>query len=624
MSSIGGRGGRSDDWPNDHARARARAAEQLDAPLAPDEARWLADHLAGCAACASAAADYASQRLELRALRDRVPVPPRDLWARTSAAIERESRHRRGERRGPARRSLTPYALLAGALVVAVAVGTLTSSQWFYGNPTTPPGATDRIAVLTPSPLVANPTPLAVGPKDVAYLSRKDGKYAFTTTRIDEVCPAEASDCVPNQPKESTTVIAPIASPESVFGSEGQPIVVVANESGTAGSKLFAVVVPDSAAPSESPSESPSATPTPASTASPVVAPTSPPATPVGPTSTPSEPPATPSTEPTATPSEPAAETVEIAHGLQVVDTTAAYAPDGSAFAFTAQPADGSHGPDIYVWNVDDKEAHPITTDHRSVFGSWSGDAIVGSSLALSTDGTSADPTAFVVRDAAAPVALPDAGLAWRPAVDPSGATAVYWTGSLAPTADGTGWQTLDGKLVIGRWDDVTSTEAPGASGTPAPGDSGAGGSAAPDQPTAPDQSTAPTAALEPSEVPTATGEATARRQTTIAEGPLTDWDVRWDKTGTRLAVWIADRDDPSVGTLSLYVVDPFDGSIDLANPPLRDAPALAGFSIDDGRLAWATPEDGTEDGGRVLILAWTDDGFGQVESAPGDFLLVR
>jgi hypothetical protein len=99
---------------------------------------------------------------------------------------------------------------------------------------------------------------------------------------------------------------------------------------------------------------------------------------------------------------------------------------------------------------------------------------------------------------------------------------------------------------------------------------------------------------------------------------------VRWDETGTRLAVWIADPSDRSVGNLSLYVVDPFDGSIDLADPPLHDKPALAGFSIEDGRLAWATPNDGTSEGGRVLVLAWTDKGFGQVESAPGDFLLVR
>src|SRR5262245_28618906 len=138
MTVIGGRGGRNDDWSSDHARARARAAERLDGPLEADESAWLDDHLASCDACSAVAADYAAQRLELRTLRDRAPVPPRDLWARTAAAIEHESRH--GAPRGR-RSTLRPYALLAGALVVAVAVGTLTSSQWLGGAVTTTPGA---------------------------------------------------------------------------------------------------------------------------------------------------------------------------------------------------------------------------------------------------------------------------------------------------------------------------------------------------------------------------------------------------------------------------------------------------------------------------------------------------
>jgi hypothetical protein len=298
-----------------------------------------------------------------------------------------------------------------------------------------------------------------------------------------------------------------------------------------------------------------------------------------------------PSDQPTPTPSEPTAAAVEIAEGLRVIDSNAAYAPDGSAFAFTAQPADGSQGPDIYVWHVGDETAQPVTQDHHSIFGSWTRDGIVGSSVAISDDGASAAPGAIVVSDQAGAVAIPEAGSVWRPAVDPTGASAVYWTGTLAPADDGAGWQAADGRLVIGRWDDI---------GAPAP------------------------SASAEATAPAATDQAQARRETTILEGPVSDWDARWDETGTRLAVWVADPDDPSVGKLSLYVVDPFDGSIDLANPPLKDAPALAGFSIADGSLAWATPAAGTGEGGRVLILAWTDDAFGQIESAPGDFLLVR
>jgi hypothetical protein len=590
MSVIGGRGGRQDDWPSPHARARARAAERLDGPIDAAEAAWLGEHLASCPDCSAVAADYAAQRLELRALRDRPPVPPRDLWARTAAALERDSPHGRTRSR---RASLRPYVLLAGALVVAIAVGTLSSSRWPLGNAATTPGPSEppAIAVTSPSPTLVAPTPLAVGPQDVAYLSHdRNGSYTITTKRIDEVCPSGASDCVPNQPHEDSQTIGPIASPETVFGGAGKPLVVMGT--GNAGSSVFAIAVPTEAPGSGgggTPSASPEVTASAAPTATPVEtsAPSSPPATSTAPTpETTASPPATES--PTATPSEPASGAVEIARGLQVVDANAAYAPDGSAFAFTAQPADGSHGPDIYVWTVGDKTARPVTSDHHSVFGSWSADGIVGSSVDVSTDGASAAPSAIVVRGSREAVGLPEAGRVWRPAVAPGGESAVYWSGSLAPATDGGGWKPRDGRLVIGRWGDVT-----------------------------PEASASATA-------PAASEQARERHETTIAEGPLTDWDARWDQTGTRLAVWVADRDDPTVGKLSLYVVDPFDNSIDLADPPLHNVPAMAGFSIDDGRLAWATPDDGTDQGGRVLILAWTEDGFGQVESAPGDFLLVR
>ena len=84
--------------------------------------------------------------------------------------------------------------------------------------------------------------------------------------------------------------------------------------------------------------------------------------------------------------------------------------------------------------------------------------------------------------------------------------------------------------------------------------------------------------------------QAEERAETTIAEGPLADWDVRWDETGTRLAVWVADAEDPTVGTLSLYVVDPFDGRSILRTRRSRTSRRSPGFSIADGRLAWAAP----------------------------------
>jgi hypothetical protein len=579
MSVLGGRGGRSDDWSTQHDRARARLSERLDGPLDPEESQWLDEHLASCDDCAVIATEYAAQRLELRALRDRTPVPPRDLWARTATSIENEARHRALQANGgPRRATLAPYALLAGAVAVAVVVGTLTSSQFPPGTTTATPPASNQIAIATDaaSPL---PTPLAVARKEVEYFSRgDDGQYDLNTAQISEVCPAEAGSCTTTEPNEVVS-IGPLSSPETVFGSGDAPLVVLGDSAN--GSSVFAIAKPDkTVGPVATPSLRPSApTATPSKTSDPGPTPTVKP--PGG-----STPPA--SVEPPTQPPTPAG-TVEIARGLEVVETTAAYAPDGSAFAFTARPSDGSHGPDVYLWTVGEAEARPITTDHRSVFGSWEGDLIVGSTVVTSDDGLTNDPAAFAVApDGKKVVSLPQVGLAWRPVVDPTGRAAIYWTGGLEPSDDGVGWRTVAGRLVVGRWNAGRD-----ASGEPLP-------------------------------TPLTGDQSVELAETTIADGPLADWDARWDETGTRLAVWVADADDPAVGLLSLYVVNPIDGRIDLANPPLPNEPALAGFSIADGRLAWAAPAGNSGKAKHVKILAWTNRGFGQVESEDGDFLLVR
>ena len=580
MSVLGGRGGRSDDWSTQHDRARARLSERLDGPLDPEEARWLDEHLAICDDCAVTAIEYAAQRLELRALRDRMPVPPRDLWARTATAIENEASHRALQGSGgPRRATLAPYALLAGAVAVAVVVGTLTSSRFPPGTTTATPPASNQIAVATDA-ASPPPTPLAVARKEVEYFTLgADGEYDLNTAQISEVCPADSGSCATTQPNEVVS-IGPLSSPETVFGSGDAPLVVLGDSAN--GSSVFAIAKPDKtvgpvATPSLRPSP-PTATP---SQSSDTTGPTPSVSLPVE-----SAPPA--STEPPTQSPTPAG-TVEIARGLEVIETTAAYAPDGSAFAFTARPSDGSLGPDIYLWTVGEAQAHPITTDHRSVFGSWAGDTIVGSTVVTSGDGGTNSPAAFAIGpDGNEIVALPQAGLAWRPAVDPTGGAAIYWTGTLEPTNDGLGWRTVAGRLVVGHWQAGSDTSG------------------------------------EPLATPLTGDQAEKLAETTIADGPLADWDARWDETGTRLAVWVADADNSGVGRLSLYVVDPSDGRIDLTNPPLDAERALAGFSIADGRLAWAAPAGNSEKAKHVKVLAWTNRGFGQVESAAGDFLLVR
>ena len=128
-----------------------------------------------------------------------------------------------------------------------------------------------------------------------------------------------------------------------------------------------------------------------------------------------------------------------------------------------------------------------------------------------------------------------------------------------------------------------------------------------------------------PRDTPAPDDQATARHETTIDAAAVTDWDARWDPTGTRLAVWIADPRNPDVGSLSLYDVDPFNGRVDLKKPLLDAQRATAGFSLSDSKLVWAEPSaDGSGDGGRILVLAWTDHGVGTVETLPDKVFVIR
>src|SRR5688572_18274496 len=71
-----------------HARFRELLAVRLDRPLTRAESRLLAAHLRTCAGCKQVEREYRDQRSLLRSLPS--PVPPRDMWARTSTELDRE------------------------------------------------------------------------------------------------------------------------------------------------------------------------------------------------------------------------------------------------------------------------------------------------------------------------------------------------------------------------------------------------------------------------------------------------------------------------------------------------------------------------------------------------------
>jgi hypothetical protein len=172
---------------------------------------------------------------------------------------------------------------------------------------------------------------------------------------------------------------------------------------------------------------------------------------------------------------------------------------------------------------------------------------------------------------------------AWRPVVDPTGRFVAYWAGSLRFDQTSLSWVPDQGALVLASWPALRGTD-PGATLAP---------------------------------VPLLQDGATAI--------PAGEWDIRWDESGTHLAIWAADAANPDLGRLTLLTIDAT-GHVDPTGISLHDAPALAGFSIGSDRLAWATPPGQDGEGSRLQVLAWSGDNAGNIDSQPvsgGDSVVV-
>jgi hypothetical protein len=594
---------RPDHWASTHERARLRIAERMAGELRRDEATWLEEHLAGCAACTALAAQYAADREALRALRDATPVPPRDLWARTASAIEQGSGQRH-PRTASQRSVRLPIGALSGIAVIAVVIGVSTLSS---GIITPSRDQSDKPSDQTSTtggdagsgPAVAQATPFAVGAGSVQWVDKSpNGSLAYNTTTVDEVCPAGDTSGCPTLQDRSQQDLALDSKPTTIIESPSGGRDVVISTAGDDGDQIVVLDLPEGTpSPTTTPTDAP-ITPTPSTeptstTGTPSDAPpsspsssaetasASPSATPVESRSpTPSVSPVLPSPPPSPalSPTPSSAVSIAIANDIELVGESAAFSADGSWFAFTARPEDGSSGPDVYVWQVGDESARPITTDGSTVFASWDGNQIVASRPAVVTSAENETEPVTVRIDPTTGVES-SAGDVWRPVVDPTRSRAVGWTGSLARSADGETWVPGSGKLELRDW-------------TPDGARPGNGGQ----------------------------GDALV-----AADAASAGFDVRWDEAGDWVAIWVADAVDPSVGRLSLYHVDPARGELERPKDAPADVAALPGFSIGEGRLAWATPPGQDGEGSRVQIVAWNEDGVGSIETAPGeDVVIIR
>lgn len=597
---------RHHDDESSHDRARALTSAEMVEPLDAVEASWLARHLESCGECRQERDAFLADRALLRGLRERTPEPPRDLWARTSAALEREAGARRGRGLGavPGKRARgLPFGAAAGALIVMVVIGASIIRPVALPNET----PTGSFVGGTAGPQA---TLMEITAGLVAYIrSAPNGSWELVQADVDSVCPRTRPSCKPLAEDDPGRPVALAGTPVGVtFSPNEDQMVVEARGAGTAPDRIYVLRVP-SASPVVTP-----APPTP--TATPIVGtPSGEPATPAPATPEPATPePVSPA--PTVTPDG----IFEIASGVVVVGE-AAYSPDGRWLAFSARPSDGSTGPDLYLWAVDQPTAIAVTTDHRTYFSTWLEGLVLASRVDPSdapvastepSDEPTADPgvpTSDASAGPAASAAHPSSFLldpatltrteiaqpdVWLPVVDPTGRFVVYWSGTLVPSVDGRDWLLGAGELVLDGW------------------------SAGPDaQPTAePDASVDPAATAVPALGPTGAPVAVIPGQTAVFK-------AKFDPTGTRLAVWVGEEIATDVGRLHLVVLDAITGAVNAGPEPLPGAPALRRFSIDTGRVAWVSPsgQDGQESS--VQVLGWSSTEFGEIGTIPAKALYI-
>jgi hypothetical protein len=600
---------RHHDDESAHDRARATWSNAMLEPIEAADQAWLDAHLAGCGECRVEREAFLADRELLRSLRTNAPEPPRDLWARTAAAIEQEAARsaRHGSRGLPLaerlrpRQARFPLGVMAGLLVVIVVVATSLAPHG--GIQLVPTPGASSVALASTG---VGPSPIVVRTATVGWLQGEtDGSFRLLLADIDEVCPDVTSGCAPISDTTRTSLHFD-ARPQAIVGSpDSHQVVVVGNATGSSAGNVTVYAVRTAAPnPTATPVATPGQSPAASAGASPGVSPA-----------------------PSALPS-PAGQVV-IAAGVTVLGETS-YSADGTWLAFSARPLDGSTGPDLYVWKVGDPSATQVTTDHSTFFSGWFDGRILASRVVLPTLGgptSSGDPGASTAPPIEAhPVSFlfdPATGLSqdlaapdvWLPTVDPTGRFSTYWLGTVTPDVAGTGWVPATGRLVLDGW---TAPLGPAPSAAPRASAQGSGSGA-------PGASHRPLPSANPGLTPTATPEPIGPAGTPVdlATGPVAAFDARFDPKGTRLAVWIADPTDPTVGTLQLVVLDHANGVVDPSVSPLPSEPALRGISIGEGRLAWVTPpgKDGRQS--VVQVLAWSGNAFGQIETVPGGQLTL-
>ncbi|HEY8199655.1 MAG TPA: zf-HC2 domain-containing protein [Candidatus Limnocylindrales bacterium] len=648
-------------------------AERMDGPLDADRAVQLERHLADCASCRAVAKEYEADRQRLQAIQG--SEAPRDLWARTSAALDREVADEAdallspgfGGSRGPRQ-----FRVAIGSFVAAMLILALTGGQLLPGAPT---------------PGLPTATPFAIPAEAVSYVGVTNGQLTFYRASIGEVCPPPRLDCADGPDGEAVVRFASgVHAREMTLSRSGKLFVSGSDE---LGEEIFAIVTlpapeppsgsasiePPSASPDAPAASDPAASQGPGETRNPDIGQGDPPTPqptdgpdilPSPSTDPASDPSAGPSISPPPGASTAVATTQSILKDALATGAAAAWSPDGTTLAFSAMPADHSRGSDVYVWRPGDKRAHAVTDDHASLFASWSGGRVVVSrTRSAAAAGTGFEPETVVIDLESGKGRTVDLERGWLPSVDPSGRFVVYWRGQLA---DRDGVATPDdGRLYVADWTNIDPWPAPRAAdaathatttGSESSAEPAASGPAAPsktDKTAGPDANTSgaddvdqpgrATSADPPSSAPGSpdgaaadpeTGDGTSATQGDPTAPPAIEPATKPETASTpfvlerpravsgRTRDWVT-RWSADGQAYAVWTADPGSrvrGALLVRSAPSADAPIGASllervqagrsFGLGDQRVAWVAPLDAGD--GELWVSVWGSRGQGSVK----------
>jgi hypothetical protein len=636
-----------------HERAGLLAAESVDSALEPQDAEWLDGHLSGCTGCRAIADEYREIHAELRSLAR--PEPPRDLWARTAAALDvvdagagRRALRRTGSRPAGSR-PLIGTAVAVGLVLVVTAVSVMSQSPIVHSGPSAAAPGVIAVGSASTGPASEAPlAPLAVVDGTSYWMSGGDGVYMIKGSTAQ--CTTGSGGCTVGSETGQTlgsissdsavlAVIAPDAKQAAVWTTDKIAIMPLGVQLEPVAMDLL--TPRPTAAVTPTPTAIPTATaaPTQSASATPLhSAVESAPASSSAPTATPM-PTLAPTAVPTPTPVPAASGSVAILSGYQIVGRDPEFSADGTMVAFAAQPVDHSTGPDVFLWRSGQEQAERVTRSHSGLFAGWFGGQLLiseissaresgGPATAAASPSAAVSPTAADAVDTfgAASYLFDPATATYQrivrpmllPAVDPTGRYLVYWTGTVQFDPVSGLWQPGSGELYFDAWADLklepaflgldsAPTASPSASATET---ARTAVSAMPSQ-AAPGTTSTDQASLSASAEPSslATSEATASvvaetpsqapqslpRLLPVASTPgaVFDWMVRWDRSGQFVAIWVANPGSAKIGRLTLFSIDNQSGVVNINEPRLSAEKVLSSVSFDNSTLVYTSAVDG-------------------------------